>query len=164
MKNWQESRNYRRIKDKDGNVIANIITIDGVDVEVTEDVFLAYSQADRKERYQDELQEEHPQISLEFLTDHDVPVDLHMQRHEISAEDAAIQREDHVEHIVRKERLTTALRSLSIEDQALIQALFFEGISTRAYAKKLGVYQRAVIYRRDKLLAELKKKIFSKKS
>lgn len=83
MKNWQESRNYRRIKDKDGNVIASIITIDGVDVEVTEDVFLAYSQADRKERYQDELQEEHPQISLEFLTDHDVPVDLHMQRHEI---------------------------------------------------------------------------------
>ena len=44
MKNWQKNRNYKRIKDENGNVIANIITIDGIDVEVTEEVFLAYSQ------------------------------------------------------------------------------------------------------------------------
>ena len=50
MKNWQESRNYRRIKDENGAVIANIITINGVDVEVSEEVFLAYSQSDRRER------------------------------------------------------------------------------------------------------------------
>lgn len=47
MKNWKEERNYRRIKDKNGEIIANIITIDGVDVEVTDEVFLAYSQMDR---------------------------------------------------------------------------------------------------------------------
>ena len=51
MKNWQKNRNYKRIKDENGNVIANIITIDGIDVEVTEEVFLAYSQMDRRERY-----------------------------------------------------------------------------------------------------------------
>lgn len=50
MENWQKSRNYRRVKDESGNVIANIITVDGVDVEVTEEVFLAYSQADRRKR------------------------------------------------------------------------------------------------------------------
>ena len=51
MKNWQKNRNYKRIKDENGNVIANIITIDGIDVEVTKEVFLAYSQMDRRELY-----------------------------------------------------------------------------------------------------------------
>ena len=48
MKKWQKERNYRRVYDENGQVIANIITVDGVDVEVTEEVFLAYSQMDRK--------------------------------------------------------------------------------------------------------------------
>lgn len=51
MKKWQEERNYRRIYNEAGEAIANIITVDGVDVEVAEDVYLAYSQADRRERY-----------------------------------------------------------------------------------------------------------------
>ena len=50
MKKWQETRNYKRIKDQNG-IIINIITVDGVDVEVNDEVFLAYSQADRRERY-----------------------------------------------------------------------------------------------------------------
>lgn len=51
MKKWQESRNYRRIKNENGEVIANIITVEGQDVEVSEDVFNAYAKADRRERY-----------------------------------------------------------------------------------------------------------------
>ena len=50
MKKWQEIRNYRRVRNENGQVIANIITIDGIDVEVSEEVFLAYSQMDRQER------------------------------------------------------------------------------------------------------------------
>ena len=46
MKKWQEERNYRRIYNEAGEVIANIITVDGVDVEVAEGVCLAHSQAD----------------------------------------------------------------------------------------------------------------------
>ena len=38
MKKWQEERNYRRIYNEAGEAIANIITVDGVDVEVAEDV------------------------------------------------------------------------------------------------------------------------------
>ena len=91
MQKWQKSRNYRRVKDESGNVVANIITVDGVDVEVTEEVFLAYSQMDRRERYLDEQQEEHPQVSLELLTAHDVPIDLYATQHEISAEESAIE-------------------------------------------------------------------------
>ena len=54
MKKWQKQRNYRQIKDKDGNVIKNIIKINGQSVEVSEEVFLAYSQSDRKVRYKKE--------------------------------------------------------------------------------------------------------------
>lgn len=42
MKKWQEERNYRRVRNEGGEVIANIITVDGMDVEVPEDVYLAY--------------------------------------------------------------------------------------------------------------------------
>ena len=37
MKKWQEERNYRRVRSEGGEVIANIITVDGMDVEVPED-------------------------------------------------------------------------------------------------------------------------------
>ena len=161
MQKWQKSRNYRRVKDESCNVVANIITVDGGDVEVTEEVFLAYSQMDRRERYLDEQQEEHPQVSLELLTAHDVPIDLYATQHEISAEESAIQREECAEATVHKERLALALSSLSAEERELIQALFFDGESVREYAKRLGVYHRTIIYRRDKLLEKLYKKIFS---
>ena len=42
MEKWQENRNYRRIKDQNGNIVANIITVDGMDVPVTEEVYAAY--------------------------------------------------------------------------------------------------------------------------
>ena len=32
MKKWQEERNYRRVRSEGGEVIANIITVDGMDV------------------------------------------------------------------------------------------------------------------------------------
>ena len=49
MKKWQESRNYRQVKNDAGEIISYIITVDGIDVEVPEDVYRAYSQADRRE-------------------------------------------------------------------------------------------------------------------
>ena len=112
MKKWQEERNYRRVRSEGGEVIANIITVDGMDVEVPEDVYLAYAQADRRERY---IMEEQKQILL------------------------------------------LALLSLKDTDRELINALFFDGASTREYAQRMGVSQRAVIKRRDRILRDLKK-------
>ena len=68
MKKWQKERNYRQIKDKDGNVIKNIIKINGQSVEVSEEVFLAYSQSDRKVRYKKEKDEKKDKpLSIEAL-------------------------------------------------------------------------------------------------
>lgn len=72
MKKWQEERNYRRIYNEAGEVIANIITVDGVDVEVAEDVYLAYSQADRRERYVREEQFSGKILSLEQMAEDDL--------------------------------------------------------------------------------------------
>ena len=39
----------------------------------------------------------------------------------------------------------------------MINALFFDGASTRDYAARIGITQRAVIKRRDRILRDLKK-------
>ena len=138
MKNWKENRNYRRIKDESGAVIANIITVDGIDVEVTSEVFLAYSQSDRRERYIAEELEPGKLLSLDKLREDEVPLG-----------ELGVEQEP------------SMLSELNEEEKGLIQALFFEGVSAREYARRLGVYHRTVIYRRDKLLEKLRRKIFS---
>ena len=60
-----KDRNYKRVKDKDGNVVANIITVFGQDVEVSDEVFAAYSQMDRHARYIGEDIPAENEISLE---------------------------------------------------------------------------------------------------
>ena len=42
MYNWKDTRNYRRFRDENGNVIANIIYVDGEKVAVSDEVYEAY--------------------------------------------------------------------------------------------------------------------------
>ena len=42
MYNWKDARNYRRFRDENGNVIANIIYVDGKEVAVSDEVYEAY--------------------------------------------------------------------------------------------------------------------------
>lgn len=124
MKKWQESRNYRRVRDENGQVVANIITVDGIDVEASEEVFLAYSQMDRQERYQQEQQLVHPQVSLELLSEHEVPINLYLNEHQISAEENVLNWEEEQENYIKQERLKAAMDSLDKEERQLLQALF----------------------------------------
>lgn len=43
MYNWKDTRNYRRFRDENGNVIANIIYVDGEEVAVSDEVYEAYT-------------------------------------------------------------------------------------------------------------------------
>ena len=161
MKKWQENRNYQRIKDENGTVVANIITVDGVDVEVTEEVFLAYSQADRRERYISEDRVKGKVLSLEQMEKDDVLAEYVGMDLFPSAEELYLEQEDACERAKWKQVLPLAVASLNSDEQELIQALFFDGLSVREYARKLGVCHRTIIYRRDKLLKKLRKKFFS---
>ena len=124
MKKWQEERNYRRIYNEAGEVIANIITVDGVDVEVAEDDLLS-----------------------DYVSAETAP----------SAEEEALEWEQAQSLAERKEMLLLAMLSLNDADRELINALFFDGASTRDYAARIGITQRAVIKRRDRILRDLKK-------
>ena len=91
MKKWQENRNYRRIRNEEDEVIARIITVDGVDVEVTEEVFLAYSQAERRERYITEEVEPGMVLSWEKLLEDGVPLESLGIEPEESTEDTVLE-------------------------------------------------------------------------
>lgn len=156
MQKWQESRNYRRIKDESGNIIANIITVDGTDIEVTEEVFLAYSQAERHERYITEELEPGKILSLDKLMEDGVPLKSLNVEPELSAEDVLLRQTASIELKQLKRKLSAALASLGEDDRKLIQALYFNGVSTRKYACEVRVTQRAVIKRRNRILRDLK--------
>lgn len=157
MQKWQKSRNYRRIKDENGNIIANIITVDGMDIEVSEEVFLAYSQAERHERYIAEELEPGKILSLNKLLEDGVPLKNLNIDPELSAEDVLLRQTAAIELDQLKRNLSAALASLGEDDRKLIQALYFDGISTRKYACSVGVTQRAVVKRRDRILRDLKR-------
>ena len=160
-KKWQERRNYRRFRYENGEVVRRIITVDGVDVEVSEEVFLAYSQADRRERYIEEF-ERGKVISLERLLADGVPLQKFGIEPIESAEDTTISLENEAELASLLSALPEALGSLKTEDRELIEALYIKGLSAREYARQHGVYHRAVIYRRDKALEILFNKLLKK--
>ena len=157
MKKWQESRNYRQIRNQNGEIIANIITVDGTDVEVPEDVYQAYAQADRRERYLLEEQSAGKSLSLEQMEEDDLLSGYVGAETAPSAEEIALEWERAQELAERKQVLLLAMLALSDADRELITALFFDGVSTREYGRRIGVTQRAVIKRRDRILRDLKK-------
>lgn len=161
MKKWQESRNYRQVKNDAGEIISYIITVDGIDVEVPEAVYRAYSQADRRERYVREEMEAGKLLSLDKLLEDDVPLEPLGMDLVPSAEDTTLEQEESSETAMQLKKLTEALSGLNTAERQLLQALYFEGIPAREYARQLGVYHRTVLYRRDKLLEKLRRMIFA---
>lgn len=58
---------------------------------------------------------------------------------------------------IRTEELLNAVALLSTEDQALVQAMFYEGLTEREYADRLGVFRNAIHKRKVRILSKLKK-------
>ena len=155
MKNWQDDRNYRKIRQPDGTV-KNLIFVDGQAVEVTDEVFAAYSQMDRQERYQEELLQDNPHVSLEKLADACVPIEEYMLEQAPSPEDICISMEDAAEQAALLRLLPEALEQLTESERELIRALYFEGVPVREYARQKGVRLFVIQKRRDRILAKLK--------
>ena len=76
-----------------------------------------------------------------------------------SAEDSVVELEDKAERFRQLQKLPNLLLALSDEDRKLIEALYFKGISSREYGRLIGISQRAVIKRRDRILKFLKNNI-----
>ena len=127
------------------------IHVPGALVEVSEDIYFAYYQEKRRGRTLREKDERNGAISYDGL---DTPElsgqEMIPDRDAVSVEDAAIA------NILRGE-LRRCLALLDEPDRQLIHALYFEGLSEREYAKRVGVPQRTINDRRHRALRKLMK-------
>ena len=138
------------------------IWIRGQYVEVTDEVYMAYTQGDRKMRYfENDLKTERFVLGKEGQMVRVIPsredsldrlMDENAQQfpNEESVENTVL-------HKLEVDKLHTALAMLTPEEQALIQALFFEEKTERQYADELGVYRNAVHVRKMMALKKIKK-------
>ena len=156
MKNWQKNRNYKRVKDKDGNVVANIITVFGQDIKVSDEIFDTYSQMDRRARYIGEDIPAENEISLERTIEDGIHIET-LENAEPSAEEICIEHENAKMRAEQEKRLPIVLARLSDDEKRLIDALYFRGLGVREYAREINVPPMKIVRDRDRILGKLKK-------
>ena len=156
MKNWQKNRNYKRVKDKDGNVVTNIITVFGQDIKVSDEIFDTYSQMDRRARYIGEDIPAENEISLERTIEDGIHIET-LENAEPSAEEICIEHENAKMRAEQEKRLPIVLARLSDDEQRLIDALYFRGLGVREYAREINVLPMKIVRDRDRILGKLKK-------
>ena len=126
------------------------IHVPGALVEVSEGVYFAYYQEMRRGRTLREKDERNGAVSYDGL---DTPEltgqEMIPDRNAVSVEDTAIAN-------ILRDRLYRCLATLDEPDQQLIHALYFEGLSERKYAKRVGIPQRTINDRRRRALRKLK--------
>ena len=71
--------------------------------------------------------------------------------------DEAVDVAETVVHAVMVDRLKAALPLLSDGEQALVKAIFFEGLPEREVGVRLGITQSVANKRKTKILAKLRK-------
>ena len=168
MQKWHEYANYRRSENADGSY-TYFITIEGKDIEVSEAVYKAYTAGDRKMRYMeldlkcDRVRQDadgkavrgenglpiklpEREVSLDKL----IAEDWDFPSAEPSAEDAVIAR-------FEIEALHRSLDLLDDDERALIDALFFDGLTEQDYAGLIGLTQQGVNKRKQRILEKIKK-------
>lgn len=138
------------------------IWIRGQYVEVTDEVYAAYMQSDRKMRYfENDLKTERFVLGKEgqvvqIISSREDSLDRLMDENAQQFSGGEESVENIVLHKLEVDKLHTALSMLASEEQALIQALFFEEHTESELAVKLGISQPAVYKRKMKILKKLK--------
>lgn len=122
----------------------------GMIMEVEEAVYIEFYQMQRRQKYIDERSNDNKDISYDSLT-----------TDEFNGEDILVDDSESVEDTVIRnitaEEIRLVISMLKPSDQELIQAMFYEGLSERQYAKRCGVNRNAIHKRKVRILEELKK-------
>ena len=127
------------------------IYVSSTPVEVTEEVYLAYYQEDRRRRTVDEKEQRNGTVSYDNLDTVELSgAERFADRTAISVEEAAID-------LIIADKLHRCIDQLPREDRALIQALFFDGLSEREYATDIGLSQKGINKRKRRILCKLLK-------
>lgn len=136
--------------------------VNGQLVEVSEEVYQVYMQGDRKMRYfEKDLKTERTILDDDGTIQRVIPsredsLERLMDDNARQFSDAGESVEDAVLRKLAEVELRRALETLTDEEYALIYALFYEGMTERAYAKKLGVSHVAVHKKKQHILKKLK--------
>lgn len=131
------------------------IRVRGTLVQVTSEVYKACHQAKRRAKTLYEKDERNGLVSYDSMDTEDTLGEEMIPDHSLPCvEDAAL------ENLLR-EKLRYCLKQLPKTDQDLLHALYFEELSERQFANKLGLHYMTVHSRKVKILANLKKMINS---
>lgn len=126
------------------------IVVNGQKTEVSQQVYNAYYQEERKEKYIAEKDNAH----------HVVPLNISGMEELEASQSCATSTIPSIEDQVAWKEMQTCLHqciaSLPRAERELVQALYFEGMTEKAYAKKVGISQPSVNYQRKKILAKLR--------
>ena len=129
----------------------NFIKIGNVLVEVTREVYDAYYSVERHMRTLNEKDDRNGTVPYSNL-DTKETLGVEMLR-DLTAE--SVEDEDLLR--VLSERLHYCLSHLPVSDQTLIQAIYFEDLSEREYARQVSLSQKGVNKRKHKILKKLRK-------
>lgn len=140
----------RREKDIIGYKEKYFLPLHGMLMEVTKEGYTLYYKEKRRERYIAEQAKEVGAFSYDALT-----------TDEFNGEEILVDvnnsPEEEAERHLMIEMMLGLFQKLTTEEQTLIKAIYFDGMSEREYAAKLGIYHNAVHKRKLKILEKLKK-------
>lgn len=168
MNNWKKNRNYKKLENANGTVTF-IIVVDGVDIEVSQAVYTAYAKSERQLEYMErDLKRDRvmQDANGRIVCDNDgLPVLLlerEVSLERLMDEDWSFPAEgSEPEKIVLRhmeyDELHRCLELLCPDEWALINALFFKGMTEREYAVKTAIPQKTINDRKTKILKRLKK-------
>ena len=127
-----------------------VIRVEGKLVEVSPEVYYTYFHMERQERGQEEKKQRNAVVSYDALdSDETVGLETMPDLTSPSLEDLMVMRE-------LRHKLRCAIRALPPGERELIQAIYFEGLSERDYARRKGISQTGVNKRRKKILSKMK--------
>lgn len=166
MQNWRKTRSYRKIKNPDGS-FTYLIKAEDMYVLVSKEVYTVYAQSERQLEYmaldlkRDRvLQDADGKAVLDktglpiILPEREVSLDKLMDE-EWDYPSSAPSPESAVLDQLEIAALHRCLSSLDTEERRLIEALFFEGLTERAYSERSGIPQKTVNDRKNRILKKL---------
>jgi hypothetical protein len=121
MEHWKKNRNYRSFHTDNGD-IAYLINIDGRDYPVTAEVYRAYSQADRRERYMAEVESSETILSIEKMAEDKVQLDKYAIEKADSPEAILLNRKAKADHAAMLKA------HLKISPNRVVTPVFFRAV------------------------------------
>ena len=126
------------------------LLVEGQLIEVTQEVYAAYYKALRRETYQNEQFQNNGVFSYNALDNGEVVGEsMFSDPKSLSMEEDLINKE-------YLKLLLTCIKELSLDEQNLIRAIYYEKESLRELAQKMNMSKSAIHYRHKQVLEKLK--------